>query len=108
MMLSKFRNHGVTLIELLVVVLILAALAAIAIPRVSKSAEKAKISACDTNIDVINQQIEVYYADNGKYPTSLKKVTENTDYFPDGKPACPLNGTYKYNTTTKRAYCTHN
>lgn len=102
------RNRkAVTLVELLVVVLILAALAAIAVPRITASAQNAKQKACDTNVDIINSAIEMYYADNGSYPSSLTKVTENDDYFPDGAPACPLDGDYKLSSETKRVTCDH-
>ena len=95
-------RKGFTLVELLVVVLILAALAAIAIPRISASAATAKINACKTNVDVVNTQIEVYKANVGSWPTSLKDVTESADYFPDGPPECPFGMAYSINGTTNR------
>ena len=88
-MLSNKRK-GVTLVELLIVVLILAALSAIAIPRITQSATNAKKKACLTNIDVINSSIELYNAENGSYPTDLTVITNSTDYFPDGEPLCPV------------------
>jgi prepilin-type N-terminal cleavage/methylation domain-containing protein len=86
----RIKRKGVTLIELLIVVLILAALSAIAIPRISKSAQSAKQKACHTNIDVMNSSIELFNADTGAYPTALTDVTDDTDYFPDSAPVCPL------------------
>ena len=85
-------KRGVTLIELLIVVLILGALAAIAIPRLTQSADNAKKNACKTNIDLINSQIELYAAENdGTYPASLTVITNSTTYFPDGAPTCSVN-----------------
>jgi prepilin-type N-terminal cleavage/methylation domain-containing protein len=106
------KRKGVTLIELLIVVLILAALSAIAIPRISQSAQSAKQNACDTNVNVINSAIEMYAADNdGSYPADTAAmqtlVTGNTAYFPDGAPTCPLSGTYTMDATTKRVSCNH-
>ena len=86
----RFNKKGVTLIELLIVVLILAALSAIAIPRISQSATNAKQKACHTNLDVINSSIELFNADTGGYPGDLTVVSEDTDYFPDGVPVCPV------------------
>jgi len=86
------KKSGVTLIELLIVVLILAALSAIAIPRISQSATSAKARACATNIDLLNEAIERYYADNGSFPNNLKKVSSDKNYFPEGEPTCPLTG----------------
>ena len=113
-MIRTTNRKGVTLIELLIVVLILAALSAIAIPRISLSAQNAKQNACNTNISVINSAIEMYAADNdGSYPTDdadmQTKVTGNTDYFPDSAPICPVSGgmTYSMNATTKRVSCSH-
>jgi len=89
-MVKKQKNKGVTLIELLIVVLLLAALAAIAIPRISQSAANAKAEACKANIDIINQAIERYYLTYDKYPATLPIVTWNTNNFPDGEPRCPV------------------
>ncbi|HEG43327.1 MAG TPA: prepilin-type N-terminal cleavage/methylation domain-containing protein [Phycisphaerales bacterium] len=86
---KKYRS-GVTLIELLIVVLILAALSAIAIPRISQSATNAKAKACATNIAVLNSAIERYYVTNGSFPPDILTVTKNTAYFPDGQPVCPV------------------
>ena len=86
----RTKRKGVTLIELLIVVLILAALSAIAIPRISQSATNAKQKACHTNLDVINSSIELFNADTGAYPTALTDVTADTDYFPDEIPTCPV------------------
>ena len=84
-------TKGVTLIELMIVVLILGALAAIAIPRLSQSADTAKKNACKTNIDLINSQIELYAAENdGTYPANLEVITDAIAYFPDGAPQCPV------------------
>ena len=95
-------RKGVTLVELLIVVLILAALAAIAVPRISSSATTAKIKACDTNVDLVNTAIEMYNADQLAYPSSLALATGDTNYFPDGAPACPYSTDYVMNAATSR------
>jgi type II secretion system protein G len=90
---------GLTLIELLIVVIILGALAAIAIPRISTSATTAKRNACDTNVDTLNTAIEMYKMDNGDYPTGLTDVTQdpNARYFSTTDvPVCPFGTPYVY------------
>ena len=96
-----------TLVELLIVVLILGALAAIAIPRITASAANAKANAGATNIDIMNSQIEMYAANNdGAYPATLATITGDGDYFPDGAPICPLGGTYTMGANY-RVSCDH-
>jgi prepilin-type N-terminal cleavage/methylation domain-containing protein len=104
MKLSKSRK-GLTLIELLIVVIILAALAAIAIPRMSQNTATARQRACYTNIATMNTQIELYNSEEEEYPDGLTDVTQNTDYFPDGEPNCPSGGTYSMDPNTYRVSC---
>ncbi len=85
-------RKGFTLVELMIVVLILGALAAIAVPRIVGGAAAARARGCETNIDLINSQIELYHANEGAWPDTLTDVTGNTDYFPDGAPVCPVTG----------------
>jgi prepilin-type N-terminal cleavage/methylation domain-containing protein len=100
-------RKGFTLIELLIVVLILGALAAIAIPRITSSAQTAKVSACAANIGIMNSQIEMWASENnGAYPANLGVVTGDITYFPDGPPVCPLGGTYSLNVNSRTA-CDH-
>lgn len=96
------RMRGFTLVELLVVVLILGALAFVAIPRIGQSSTQARINACNTNVDLMNSQIELYYATNDSWPRRLRDITQNTEYFPDGPPECPFEVAYTYDSTTHR------
>ena len=86
-------KRGFTLIELMVVVLILGALAFVAIPRIGQSSTRAKINACETNVDLLNSQIELYYATEDAWPDTLSRITSDVNLFPDGAPVCPVDGT---------------
>ncbi|MGA1979393.1 MAG: hypothetical protein ABSG99_02350 [Sedimentisphaerales bacterium] len=104
-MTKKSKAH--TLVELIVIVVIVAAatLAVIAISRMSRSSAATKTMACQTNVATMNTQIEVYYAENGSWPSALTDITNDPNYFPKGAPACPAGGTYSMNGTTHRVSC---
>ena len=101
-------RKGLTLIELLIVVIILGALAAIAIPRITASATTAKSNACKTNVDTLNTAIEMYHMDSNTsaWPSALGDLTA---YFPDGDPCCPFATAYSIDGTAHRIVTsTHN
>ncbi|MBA7706572.1 hypothetical protein ES703_115426 [subsurface metagenome] len=101
-------RKGLSLVELVIVVLILGALAAIAIPRIMTGAGASRNAACDTNIDIINMQMELFNANENAYP-SLTILFADANYFPDGTPVCPYNGTaYELDPEGSKRVLDHN
>lgn len=68
---------GFTLIELLIVVIVLAILAAVAIPHFRGESNEAKQSALDQDLTIINEAIELYKLEHdGNYPGTLEGKTK--------------------------------
>jgi len=67
---SERASAGFTLIELLVVMIILAILAAFAIPRVIGRTEDARRGRAIADIKSIGTALDMYKADNSNYPTT--------------------------------------
>ncbi len=64
------RNaRGFTLIEILVVVLIIGLLTTVLATNLLGRADDAKIQLAQTQIRLLEQQLEMYKLDNGRYPT---------------------------------------
>jgi general secretion pathway protein G len=76
------RLEAFTLIELMVVIVILGILAAFVVPRITKRPEDAKVTKAKIEISNLEQALELYYLDNGMYPTTeqgLRSLIEKPD-----------------------------
>ena len=104
---SIYSASGFTLIELLLVLVILATLAAIVVPKFTKRAEQAKLTAAATEISHISLALDTFEVDCGRYPTAeegLKALVEqpsNADgwhgpYLNRGLPKDPWGKVYVY------------
>jgi general secretion pathway protein G len=73
------KSRGFTLLELMVVLLILALIASIAAPQVTKHLRKAKVETAKIQIDALGAALDSFNIDNGRYPSSdesLKALVE--------------------------------
>ncbi len=66
---ERARSDGFSLIEILVVVLIIGLLSSLVATQLLGQADKAKISLAGTKIRQVEQMLELYKLDNGRYPT---------------------------------------
>lgn len=124
----KKNQKGFSLVELLIVVVILGILASIAVPKFLTTRDESQLRTCQTNMATINYASELYYfANSVKFdPTGniifpaggsggpanasalYTAVTSDTSFFPDGPPACPVDGsTYTFLVTGRTSCSTH-
>ena len=103
----RARGRGFTLIELLLVLVILAALAAVVVPKFTRRSEQAKVTAASTDVSNIEVALDAFEVDCGRHPTTeegLRALLEQPSnaagwkgpYLKKGMPKDPWGNPYLY------------
>ncbi len=92
------RVKGFTLLELMVVMMILGLLAAVVAPNILENQEQAMVQKAKTDIASLEQALELYKADNFRYPTT----DQGLDALVDKPESGPTPKNYKKNGYIKR------
>lgn len=79
---GKQKNSGFTLIELMITIVIIAILAAIALPSYQKYIKRTNIKAAQTDLVSLSLVFENYYQRNLSYPNQDYSNTSELSVFP--------------------------
>jgi general secretion pathway protein G len=74
-----YRNRGFTLLEIMIVFALIGILVGLGLPQYKTATKKAREAVLKENLFQIRKLIDQYYADKGKYPTSLQTLVDE-DY----------------------------
>src|SRR4051812_31540285 len=79
----RMTRRGFTLVELLIVVVIIAVIAAVAIPKFSNSIRRSREASLRAELKLVRQAIDIFKSDTGVYPLTLSDLTLEQANAPD-------------------------
>lgn len=87
------QNEGFTLLELVAALMIIALLSTIGCPNLTRGQSDSKSAACQAHQGNIEIQAELWRHNTGVWPaTNLSNIGSDVNYFPQGLPTCPVDG----------------
>ena len=97
-------RRGASLLQLLAVVAIVGILSAVVWHRVFLPRDTVRQNACYVLKGEIELQTQLWFRRQGSWPaTDLSDIGANADYFPEGLPTCPVDGSaYSIDSNTHR------
>ena len=76
-MINRTNKRGFTIVELLIVIVVIAILAAISIVAYNGIQQRARDSERQSDINVMQKQLELFYVDKGYYPLTESMLGGN-------------------------------
>ncbi len=70
-------SRGFSLVEIMIVLVIIGGLMALVLPRIQSSQRNSEVRTTRMKLNDISTKISEYYAECGKYPSSLNFITDD-------------------------------
>lgn len=72
---ERDREAGVTLVEMMVVIMIIGLITAVVVINVLPSQDRARVQKASADISTLEQALELFRLENGRYPTMEEGLT---------------------------------
>ena len=87
-------RRGLSMLEVTCGLTLMGVIVAAATPYLAAPGRRVNVKACDHRRDAIDLQAALWKRNAGAWPAAdLSDLAADRDYFPEGLPVCPVDGT---------------